>query len=201
MAYSGGKARFWLSYTGGRGSKQGHGISAGDEIHVRGWHAGIKVRTQSENGGRDGLTVTMTPGSSGEGGSVQLGTVHDTPDGPKWVPVAKPGKAPARVRTAGHPSDQYAMPVVAAIPMQSHLNKTDPDAYACVVISGRWASGREPTFGTVRAARDGDGWVTDSKAYDLGPLGRPRSLVSATTEMIRMAGYERPSASVLFGKA
>jgi hypothetical protein len=85
------------------------------------------------------------------------------------------------------------MPVVAAIPMQSHLNKTDADEYACVVISGRWASDREPTFGTVLATRDGDSWVTESSAYDLGPLGRPRSQTAAVTEMIRLAGHERPA--------
>ncbi len=194
MAYSGGKARFWLSYTGGRESKQEHGISPGYGVHVRGWNTGIRITPRVRS--RDEFDVYLTTGSHNEGRSVQLGTVHNTPDGPVWEPETKPGKPgkiPVRVRTAGHPSDQYAMLVVAAIPVQAHLNKTDPDEYACVVISGSWASGREPTFGTVLATRDGDGWVTDSRAYDMGPLGCPRSLVGAVTEMIRMAGHERPA--------
>lgn len=185
--------RFYTSYTNRRHKGYGAGILPGDPVHTRGWNAGVSVTAQSENGGRDGFTVTMTTGSHDSGGSVHLGTVHDTPEGPRWDPAARPGKVPARVRTAGHPSDRYAMPVVAAIPMESHLDKTDSDEYACVVISGRWASSRELTFGAIIATRDGDGWVTESRAYDMGPLGHPRSLVSATTEMIRLAGYERPS--------
>lgn len=185
--------RFYTSYTNRRHNSYGAGILGGDPVHTRGWNAGVSV-TAYDDSGRDSFVVRMTHGSHEGGLSTDLGTVRDTPDGPRWEPADKPGPArvPVRVRTSGHPTDRYTLPVIAAIPMQSHRNETDPDEYACAVGTGRWPSG-EPTFGTIVATRDGDHWVTESSAYDMGPLGRPRSLTGAVSEMIRLAGHERPS--------
>jgi hypothetical protein len=88
MAYSRGKSRFWLSYTGGRGSVQRHGIPAGDGVHPRGWNAGARV-TPRVRDDRDEFDVYMTTGSHDSGHSVHLGTVRDTPDGPAWEPAGQ----------------------------------------------------------------------------------------------------------------
>jgi len=166
--------------------------------HVRGWNAGVKVIPDTTTQ-RDELAVYMTGGSSGSSPTRLLGTVTDTPDGPRWEPAdpPKPPRIPVNVKTAGHPQERYAMPVIAALPVATHTNSPEPDEYVCVVLTGRWPSG-EPVFGTVRATRDGDDWVTESRAYDMGVLGSnpgPWSLTRATTEMVEMTGHSRPPCS------
>lgn len=54
------------------------------DTHTRGWNAGVAVEVRAHAGERDRFEVYMTPGSSGSGHRVLLGTVHDTPDGPHW---------------------------------------------------------------------------------------------------------------------
>ena len=103
-------------------------------------------------------------------------------------------RVPAHIKTAGHPLDRYAMPVIAAIPVGAHIDNPEPAEYICVVHTGQYPSDRA-VFGTVRATRDGDDWVTESRAYDMGVLGDnpgPWSLTRAVTEMVRLAGCERP---------
>lgn len=57
------------------------------DTHTRGWNAGVEVDARTPKDERDRFDVYMTPGSSGSGRRVFLGTVHDTPDGPVFVPA------------------------------------------------------------------------------------------------------------------
>lgn len=60
------------------------------DTHTRGWNAGVEVDVRAVKDERDRFDVYMTPGSSGAGHRVFLGTVHDTPDGPVFVPAFVP---------------------------------------------------------------------------------------------------------------
>ena len=181
MAYSNGKSRFWLSYTGGRGSSQGHGILSGDPVHTRGWDAGVKVTARGSRISRDEFNIHMTTGSHESGRDVQLGTVSDTPDGPRWTPAGPPAVIPVAAGT---------VPVIAAIPVNSHLNRATPAEYACVVLAGRWPSG-ESRFGTARITRGeaGEWTVTEHSDY----WDAPMSQTQAVTAMVEMTGHSRPA--------
>lgn len=78
--------RLYTTYTNRRGNT--YGTSVGGPTHTRGWHAGVQIRAGADDQDRDEFTVTMTSGSSGNGGSVTLGTVTDTKDGPEWTPAS-----------------------------------------------------------------------------------------------------------------
>lgn len=170
--------KFISDATNTRGGKVSTGIRAGDGVHTRGWDAGVKVTARER--GHDEFDVYMTTGSHESGRDVQVGTVKDTPDGPRWEPAAKPGRIPARV---GSP----AMEVVAAIPAEPWKNDQEPREYICTVISRYWPSG-EPVFGTVHAYRNGDRWSADAGHYDL-------SQSAAVHDMIKRVGCERPAAT------
>jgi hypothetical protein len=178
-----GKMRFWLSYAGVRGNSHEAGLEAGRAVHARGWDAGVKVTPGGANSPTDpgdAFQVHMTTGSHVTGHDTHLGTVRDTPDGPRWDPADKPGTIPARVR---------GMEVVAAIPVRAHRNEVSPAEYLCTVISGFYGSGT-PRFAAVHAYRDSAGaWACDTNRYDLP--GTSQS--GAVHEMIRLAGCERPA--------
>jgi len=49
---------------------------------MRGWRAGVNITTGS--GKTDTFNIAMTHGSSGSEGNTLIGTVTDTPDGPRF---------------------------------------------------------------------------------------------------------------------
>lgn len=175
--------RFIVRFTSSRGRTASSAASAGHDVRVQGWNAGIKVTPREAAGDLDSFDVYMTGGSHDEGTSIKLGTVQDTRGDPVWEPEAKPGKIP---------TNADGKPVVAAVPMQSHLSKAEPDAYACVVLLRNWAY-HEARFGTARMTRDESGaWlVTEHSDYWNGHM----SQTGAVTEMVRMAGHERSGPS------
>jgi len=92
--------RFYTSYTNRRHKNYGAGILAGDPVHTRGWNVGVSV-TAYDDRGRDSFVVRMTHGSHEGGLSTDLGTVRDTPDGPRWEPADSNGhRRQAAIRTA-----------------------------------------------------------------------------------------------------
>jgi hypothetical protein len=200
-------SHFYATWTNARGSRHDTSLANGSPAHLRGWDAGVRITPRNAMGSsygkryseQDRIELAMTGGtrSEDEGKVTALGRIVATPDGPRWEPAdpPKPARIPTHVKTAGHPLDRYAMPVIAAIPVASHTNNPEPDEYVCVVLTGRWPS-MEPVFGTVRATREGDDWVTESRAYDMGVLGSnpgPRSLTAATTAMVEQTGHSRPA--------
>jgi hypothetical protein len=179
-----------------RGRKNEGTCGMPDYAKVNAWDVGVRVEPDL-SARQDTLRVYLTGGSHDTHGKTLVGLAWNSDTGPKWEPAdpPKPPRIPVNVKTAGHPLERYAMPVIAALPVASHTNNPEPDEYICVVLTGRWPSG-EPVFGTVRATREGDDWVTESRAYDMGVLGTspgPWSLVRATTEMVEMTGYSRPA--------
>lgn len=152
--------------------------------HVRGWDAGVKVIPDwSAPKDRDELAVFMTGGSSGSSPTRLVGTVRETPDGPRWFPAEAPGRVPARV---GSP----AMEVVAAIPVGAHKDNPEPDEYICAVYTRTASYGdRLSYFGTVHAYLNAETgrWSADAGNYDL-------SQTAAVHDMIKRAGFERPQA-------
>jgi hypothetical protein len=91
------KFRFWHTYTNARSERTyGSSVVEGNGVHVRGWDAGVtvtpRVRSRDEDACTDAdeLDVYMTWGSNGGQRSVQIGTVHDTDDGPMWSPADVP---------------------------------------------------------------------------------------------------------------
>jgi hypothetical protein len=52
--------------------------------HIRGWNAGVYIQAVLVKGEPDQFRVFMTRGSNGGGPDILLGTVTDTPEGPKW---------------------------------------------------------------------------------------------------------------------
>jgi hypothetical protein len=89
------KFRFWMSYTSRNGKHYGRGIADSYGVHVRGWHAGVKVTPRviasppgSRKKDRDAFDVYLTYGSDPSGGHDGLiGRVEDTPDGPRFKPA------------------------------------------------------------------------------------------------------------------
>lgn len=164
-----------------------------DYAKVNGWDVGVRIEPDL-SARQDTLRVYLTGGSHGAHGKTLVGLAWNSDTGPKWEPPGPPATVPARVRTAGHPLDRYAMPVIAALPVAAHLDDPEPGEYICVVLTGRYPSGRA-VFGTVRATREGDNWVTESREFDMSVLGSnpgPRSLSRATTAMVQMTGHSRP---------
>lgn len=171
--------RFFTSYMGAHGAAKKSGIRSGDGVHTRGWNAGVRVTPRER--GRDEFDVYMTDGSNGGLNTcTHIGTVTDTPNGPHWKPASKPGIIPASID---------GKPVITVIPAHSHENNPAPDDYFCVVHTGSWPSG-EPRFGIARIHRDENGaWsVTEHSDY----WDHPMSQTEATTEVVRLAGHERP---------
>ena len=84
-------ARFYLTARNGRGNTQSIGGRASvQDAHIRGWNGGVEVDTIALSDGSDRLDVYMTPGSTGAGHRVLLGSV-EVPNkgktGPKWRPA------------------------------------------------------------------------------------------------------------------
>lgn len=52
--------------------------------HIRGWDAGVYVQAICLKNQPDRFDVYMSRGSNGYGPGTYLGTVVDTPDGPRW---------------------------------------------------------------------------------------------------------------------
>lgn len=173
--------RFYTSYTSRRHNTRGQAILAGDPVHTRGWDAGVKVTARGSRVSHDYFDVYMTGGSHDAHGSVHVGTVSDTPDGPRWTPAGPPAVIPVQAD---------GKPVIMAIPVSSHLNQEEPAEYACVVLAGRWPSG-EPRFGTARLTHDdNDKWtVTEHSDY----WNTPMTQTQAVTEMVEMTGHSRPA--------
>lgn len=88
-------ARFYLS--GRYGNYRGNYFSAGgrfsiDHTHTRGWHAGVEIECYALEDGTDRFDVYMTPGSSGAGHRVLLGSVAEKVTKnkrrtPRWIPA------------------------------------------------------------------------------------------------------------------
>jgi hypothetical protein len=77
-------ARTYL--TGGDNSRGGSVTGANAKFaHLRGWNAGVEVNVGRTEDDRDCFYVNMTGGSNGYS-QKRLGTVTDTPDGPRWEP-------------------------------------------------------------------------------------------------------------------
>jgi hypothetical protein len=76
------------TYLSGDNSRGGSVTGANAKFaHLRGWHAGVEVNAGRTEDDRDCFYVNMTGGSNGYS-QKRLGTVTDTPDGPRWEPVA-----------------------------------------------------------------------------------------------------------------
>jgi hypothetical protein len=145
--------------------------------HIRGWDAGVKVIPDwSAPQKRDELAVYMTGGSNGSSQTRLIGTVKDTEHGPRWEPADEPGQIPAS-------ADRR--PVIAAIPVGSHLNSDNPGEYVCVVVSGYWPSG-EPRFAVVHVRSEDGTWITVSHS---DYWNAPMSQTEAMGKMIQQAGH------------
>jgi hypothetical protein len=79
--------RFYTDYTNRRHQTYGAMTLAGYSTHTRGWNAGAKITCHGGRDEHDSFSVYMTHGSHGGGSDKLLGTVHDTPDGPRWEPA------------------------------------------------------------------------------------------------------------------
>ena len=55
-----------------------------DYVHIRGWDAGVYVQAVLNKNQPDQFRIFMSKGSNGYGPGVLLGTITDTPEGPKW---------------------------------------------------------------------------------------------------------------------
>src|ERR1700756_4768368 len=81
-------SRFFNEAVNGRGNTVAlGGRGSAGETHLRGWDAGVRVVPIGVKGERDRFDVYMTTGSHASGQSRLLGTVHDTADGPVFVPA------------------------------------------------------------------------------------------------------------------
>lgn len=78
--------RFYTEHTNRRHDTYGAGTLAGYGTHARGWNAGARI-TCRDRDNRDEFDIYMTTGSHASGHDVYLGTVRDTPDGPRWEPA------------------------------------------------------------------------------------------------------------------
>jgi hypothetical protein len=79
-------ARFYTTATNGRGNEVGiGGRGSAGPVHLRGWNAGVRLVPIA--GERDSFEIYMTYGSHASGRDVLIGTVRDTPDGPRFEPV------------------------------------------------------------------------------------------------------------------
>jgi hypothetical protein len=183
-------SHFYANWTNARGSRHDASLANGSSAHLRGWDAGVRVTPRNAMGSsygkryseQDRIELAMTSGSRGEneGRVTALGRIVATPDGPRWEPAGPRALVPAAAD---------GQPVIAAIPVNSHLNRPEPTEYACVVLAGRWPSG-EPRFGTARLFREpSEEWtVTEHSDY----WDAPMSQTEATTRMVEMTGHSRP---------
>lgn len=78
-------ARTYLSGNNSRGGEVTAAMAT--YAHLRGWNAGVQVHASRTEEDRDVFLVYMTAGSNGGDADKFLGTVIDTPDGPRWEPA------------------------------------------------------------------------------------------------------------------
>lgn len=82
-------SRFYGTAVNGRGNTVSFGGrgNAG-QMHLRGWNAGVRVVPciDKELDDSDVFEVYMTSGSHGHTRDILLGKVHDTKDGPVFIP-------------------------------------------------------------------------------------------------------------------
>lgn len=81
-------AHFNLLHTNSRSKTVS--VSEPSHAHIRGWNAGVNVEARKQDDGHDVFYVYMTGGSTGAHNDVLLGTVHETPNGPRWEPNPVP---------------------------------------------------------------------------------------------------------------
>jgi hypothetical protein len=138
--------RFYHDYDNRRGTNYGAGMKPGCDAHTRGWHAGVEVTVTTTDDDRDAFYVRMTSGSSGGGcGSTYLGTVTDTPDGPRWEPSAS--AVPSRSRKLERSADEDS-PGIARHALQLAIDTLE------TVADHAFASGRDTDFGLETALLD-----------------------------------------------
>lgn len=65
-------------------------VSEPSHAHIRGWNAGVNVEVRQQDDGHDVFYVYMTSGSAQAQVSTLIGTVHETPNGPRWEPNPVP---------------------------------------------------------------------------------------------------------------
>jgi hypothetical protein len=81
-------SRFYMTGVNSRGNTvSAAGPSRGQDVHLRGWNAGVEVDAFPGDDGRDRFAVYMTHGSNDAGSRKYLGAVMDTPDGPEFIPA------------------------------------------------------------------------------------------------------------------
>ena len=81
-------SRFYNEAVNGRGNTVAlGGRGSAGQTHLRGWNAGVKVVPIGIKGEPDRFDIFMTHGSHAAGHDVLLGSVHDTADGPVFVPA------------------------------------------------------------------------------------------------------------------
>lgn len=159
-----------------RGRKHEGTCGMPDYVKLNAWDVGVRLAPANANqASTPAIRVYLTGGSNDAGGKTEIGTAVSTDAGPRWVPA---GPAPIAPSFAGE------CPVIAAIPVGSHLDEPEPAGYVCVVLSGRYGSGRAQ-FGIAHLTREDGGWtVTSHSDYWNNPL----SLTQAVTTMLRLTG-------------
>lgn len=77
-------ARTYLTGSNSRGNL----VTAANskDCYIRGWNAGVKILVSRDEHDKDEFLIYMSAGSGGYRNDTLLGTVTDTPDGPKWTP-------------------------------------------------------------------------------------------------------------------
>lgn len=155
-----------------------------DYAKVNGWDVGVRIEPDL-SARQDTLRVYMTGGSHDAHGKTLIGLAWNSDAGPRWEPAEPPAVVPVHAD---------GKPVIAALPINSHLNRPQPAEYVCVVLTGRWPSG-EPRFGTARITRDetGEWTVTEHSDY----WNRNMSQTEAVTAMVEAAGHSRPPCTKL----
>jgi hypothetical protein len=81
-----------VTYVNARNNSYGASLDWGQDVHARGWHAGVKVtpRMTGEDQEYDIFEVWATSGTNGGRPDVLIGTVYDTVRGPVFVPANMP---------------------------------------------------------------------------------------------------------------
>jgi hypothetical protein len=83
-------ARFYTTTDNSRGNTvSAMGNKDGQGAHIRGWSAGVRVHAHPsyEDKDVDEFEIFATTGSNGYGREVHIGTVHQTSEGPVFVPA------------------------------------------------------------------------------------------------------------------
>jgi hypothetical protein len=160
--------------SGYRGRKNEGICGMPDYAKINAWDVGVRIEPVTVPG-PDTLRVYLTGGSHDAHGRTEVGQAVSTEAGPRWVPA---GPAPVAPSFAGE------RPVIASIPVGSHLDEPEPAGYVCVVLAGRYPSGRSK-FGIAHLTREGGGWtVTSHSDY----WNSPMSQVQAVTAMLKLTG-------------